>query len=181
MGIYGSRCTAFINNNISQSPNITHMKYLAVCTLILACVLYAGCTGTQAPAATPAPTTVPATTTAATPTPQPSFSLGDHYLEDPGGYQLLTEKDTVVKEFRVDSDSWGIYFKIRPLNDNLQYCWFTMDVTNMDTGRKETFGYGRDQSYETERWIPMYKQGPYRLTLTGNNVKAYVTAAKRNP
>jgi len=163
------------------------MKYLIFCTLILAGVIIAGCSTTPVPPATSAPVTsaptmAPVTTTAVTVSPHPSFSLGDHYLEDPGGYQLLTEKDTVVKEFRVDSTAWGIYFKIIPLNDNLQYCWFTLEVTNKDNpNQSETFGYGKNQSYEPEQWIPMYKDGPYRFTLTGNNVKVYLTAAKRLP
>jgi len=163
------------------------MKYLIFCMLILAGVMIAGCTITQVPPATSAPPTsaptpAPVTTTAVTVAPHPSFSLGDRYLEDPGGYQLLTENDTVVKEFRVDSTAWGIYFKIIPLNDNLQYCWFTLEVTNKDNlNQSETFGYGGNQSYDLEQWIPMYKDGPYRLTLTGNNVKVYLTAAKRLP
>jgi hypothetical protein len=162
------------------------MKYLTVCTLILAGVLIAGCSTTQvppvtSPPATSVPTVAPVTTTAVTVSPHPSFSLGDRYLEDPGGYQLLTENDTVVKEFRVDSTAWGIYFKIIPLNDNLQFCWFTVEVTNKDTNQTESFGYGRNLSREPEQWIPMYKDGPYRFTLTGNNVKVYLTAAKRLP
>jgi hypothetical protein len=162
------------------------MKYLIFCTLILAGVIIAGCSTTQVPPATPTPvpstpTVAPVTTTAVTPASHPSFSLGDRYLEDPGGYQLLTEKDTVVKEFRVDSTAWGIYFKIIPLNDNLQYCWFTVDMTNMNTNQTETFGYGRNLSHELEQWVPMYKDGPYRFTITGNNVKVYLTAAKRLP
>jgi hypothetical protein len=159
------------------------MKYLVICTLILAGVLFAGCTGTKAPpVVTPSPTTVLVTTTAvATATPQPVFTLGSRYLEDPGGYQLLTDKDTIVKEFRVDSTSWGIYFKVLPLNDNLEYCWFVVDVTNVDRNTTESFGYGRERSFELEQWIPMYKEGPYKLTMKGNNVKVWLTAAKRNP
>jgi hypothetical protein len=77
----------------------------------------------------------------------------------------------------------GILFKVLPLNDNLEYCWFTMDVINVDTNQPaiDSVGYGRSTSFEKERWIPMYKQGPYKLVLKGNNVKVWVTAAKRNP
>jgi hypothetical protein len=158
------------------------MKYLVICLLILAGILIAGCTGTPAPVATPAPTTIVETMTVVeTATPRPVFTLGDHYLADPGGYQLLTDKDTIVKEFRVDSTSWGIYFKVLPLNDNLQYCWFVVDVTNVDKNTTESFGYGRDRSFELEQWIPMYKEGPYKFTMKGNNVKVWLTAAKRMP
>jgi hypothetical protein len=159
------------------------MKYLVICMLILTGILFAGCTGTQAPQlSTPAQTKVPVTITAVTTeTPRLVFTLGSRYLEDPGGYRLLTENDTVIKEFRVDSPSWGVYFKVQPLNDDLQYCWFVVDVTNVDMNTSESFGYGRDHSFESEQWIPMYKEGPYKLTMKGNNVKVWLTAAKRMP
>ena len=155
------------------------MKYLVICTLILAGVLFAGCTGTPAPVATPTPTTVPVTTITATATPQLSFSLGDHYLQK--SYALQNESDVRTEEFRVDNPSWGIAFDVLPLNDNLQYCWFELTVTNMDTGHADTFGYGRDKSFELHQKYPMYTTGPYKITLKGNHVKADVTAAKRNP
>lgn len=159
------------------------MKYLVICMLILAGVLFSGCTGTQTP---PSPTTGPTTVPVIPPvtaadTPRPVFTFGAHYLEDPGGYRLLTKNDTVVKEFRVDSPSWGIYFKVQPLNDDLQTCWFIVDVTNIDTGYTESYGYGREQPTSLEQWVPMYKAGPYKLTLYGNNVKVWLTAAKRLP
>jgi hypothetical protein len=156
------------------------MKYLAICLLILAGVFFAGCTVTQAPpAATPAPTAAPVTTTVVTATPQPSFSLGDHYLQR--SYTFQSESDVYTEEFRVDNPSWGIAFDILPLNDNLQYCWFELTVTNTDTGHSDTFGYGRDRSFELHQKFPMYTTGPYKITMKGNHVKADVTAAKRNP
>lgn len=159
------------------------MKYVFVCMLILAAVLSAGCTGTQAPpVTTPVPTTIVATTTAVVnDTPRPVFTLGSRYLEDPGGYRLLTKNDTVIKEFRVDNPAWGIYFKVQPLNDDPQSCWFVVDVTNVDTGSTESYGYGRDHPASLEQWVPMYKEGPYKLTMMGNNVKIWLTAAKRMP
>lgn len=155
------------------------MKYLVICTLILAGVIFAGCIGTQAPPVTPAPAAAPATTMAATPTPQPSFSLGDHYLQK--SYALQSESDVRTEEFRVDNPSWGIAFDVLPLNDNLQYCWFELNVTNMDNGHSEVFGYGRDKSFELHQQFPMYTTGPYKITIRGNRVKVDVTAAKRNP
>lgn len=159
------------------------MKYLAICTLVLACVLLAGCTGRQAPAATPipTPTEAPVTTATATPTPQPVFQLGDAYVDRSNGYTFNTEKDMATEDFRVDTPSWGIYFKVRPLSENLQSCWFIMNVTNLDLGRTETFGYGGQQSFELEQTIPMYNDGPYRITMTGNCVKVWMKAAKRLP
>ncbi len=156
------------------------MKYLVICILILAGVLIGGCTSTQAPPVTPAPTTAaPVTTAVATATPQPSFSLGDHYLQK--SYALQSESDIITEEFRVDNPSWGIAFDVLPLNDNLQYCWFEMKVTNMDTGHSDTFGFGRSYSYEIHQQFPMYTTGPYKVEIKGNRVKVVVTAAKRNP
>jgi len=158
------------------------MNYLGICVLILACVLVAECISIPAPlAATPQPTTVPVTTPVTITTPQPVFTLGSHYLADAGGYRLLTENDTVIKEFRVDSPSWGIYFKVQPLSDDLTNCWFVVDVTNVDVNATESFGYGRDRPTDLEQWIPMYKDGPYKLTMNGKNVKVWLTAAKRMP
>ncbi len=159
------------------------MKYLVILTLILACALFAGCVDNKSPpVTTTTPTTLPVTTTViSTATPQPVFTLGSRYLDDPGGYQLLTANDTVVKEFRVDSTSWGIYFRVLRLTDNQQDCWFVLDVTDIDRNVTESFGYGQGYSPDLEQWIPMYKEGPYRLTLNGNNVKVWLIAAKRIP
>jgi hypothetical protein len=153
---------------------------LVALVLIIATVVIAGCTQSPAPVVTPAP--VPAGTSASTATtaaPQPSFSLGDHYLQK--SYSFQSENDIYPEQFRVDSSSWGIDFNVLPLNDNLQYCWFQMNVTNMDTGQTDTYGYGRSYSYETHQQIPMYTTGPYKIVMTGNLVKVDVTAAKRNP
>lgn len=158
------------------------MKYLVLCFLILAGILIAGCIGIQAPpGVTPVPTTAKVTTGVTTVQPQPVFSLGSAYLDKPGGYTFSSENDVIVEEFRVDSPSWGINYKIQPLNDDLQYCWFVMNVTNMNSGQTDTFGYGREYSIDLERTIPMYNEGPYTITMKGNRVKVWVKAAKRNP
>ncbi|OPX63262.1 MULTISPECIES: hypothetical protein [unclassified Methanoregula] len=158
------------------------MKYLAVSILVIAGVLLAGCTGTQQlPPATPVPTATaaPGMSTLPPTTSPPSFTLGDHYLQK--SYSLHSETEAVTEQFRVDNPSWGIGFKVLPLSDDLQSCWFEMTITNLDTNRNETFGYGRDKSFELYQQYPMYNPGPYRLTLRGNRVKVDVTAAKRNP
>jgi hypothetical protein len=105
--------------------------------------------------------------------------MGDHYLQK--SYAFQSEKDVITEEFRVDNPSWAIAFDVLPLNDNLQYCWFEMNVTNMDSGHTETYGYGRDNGFELKHLIPMYNTGPYKLEMRGNRVKVDVTAAKRNP
>jgi hypothetical protein len=146
--------------------------------LLLAGAFSAGCMGEQAPSVTPAPATTeaPTTTTSAQ---QVSFTLGDHYLQK--SYSFQSESQLETEQFRVDNPAWGIEFDILPLNDDPQYCWFEMKVTNVDTGRSETYGYGRSNGYELKNQIPMYTTGPYELEMKGNRVKVDVTAAKRNP
>jgi hypothetical protein len=96
-------------------------------------------------------------------------------------YSLQSETDVRTEEFRVDNPSWGIGFDVLPLSDDLQSCWFELTVTNMDTMRNETFGYGRDKSFELHQQYPMYTTGPYKISIKGQRVKVDVTAAKRNP
>ena len=156
---------------------------LAALVLIIAGAAIAGCTQSQAPAVTPTP--VPAGTPAAAAAvvvPQPSFSLGDHYLQK--SYSFQSESDHYTEKFQVDNSSWGIDFNILPLNDDPQYCWFRMNVTNVDTGHTDSYGYdGNGSSYRnaTHQQYPMYTTGSYWIDMTGNLVKVDVTAAKRNP
>ncbi len=157
------------------------MQYSVLLTvvLVIAGVLIAGCTQSQGTAASPAPAPAATAATAATAAPQPSFSLGDHYLQK--SYTFQSEKDQYTEQFRVDNPSWGIDIDVLPLNTDPQYCWFQMTVTNMDTGHTDTFGYGRSFSNETHQQFPMYTTGPYKIDMTGTLVKVDVTAAKRNP
>ena len=152
---------------------------LVILALVIAGVMVAGCTQSPAvPVATPTPTTVP-TPVATTAEAKPSFTMGDHYLQE--SYSFQSEKDVVEKQFRVDNPAWGIEFDVLPLNDNTIYCWFQMNVTNMDTGQTDTYGYGRNNGFDLKNQIPMYTTGPYKLEMTGNRVKVDVIAAKRNP
>ena len=154
---------------------------LAALIVLAAVVMIAGCSGSQGTAATPvspSPVTTPPVTGAPA-VQQPSFSLGDHYLKKSFSFQ--SEKDLVSEQFRVDNPSWGIDLAVLPLNDDLQYCWFEMTVTNLDNGQTDTFGYGRTYSYEKHQQFPMYVTGPYRIDMKGNRVKVDVVAAKRNP
>jgi len=150
-----------------------------ILALVIAGVMVAGCTQSPAaPVATPAPTSVP-TSVAPTVEAKPSFAMGDHYLQK--SYSFQSESDVRSENFRVDNPSWGIGFDVLPLNENLQYCWFEMKVTQVDTGHSDTYGYGRSYGYETHQQYPMYITGPYKIEMKGNRVKVDVTAAKRKP
>jgi hypothetical protein len=155
-------------------------RMVIIFAIIIAGVMIAGCTQVPAPTATPVPTlATPNTTPVPTPVPQPSFSLGDHYLQK--SYSFQSEKDVVVEQVRVDTPSWGIGFDVLPLNDELQYCWFEMNVTNMDTQQFDNYGFGRDKGFEKHQLYPMYTTGPYKIEMKGNRVKVDITVAKRNP
>jgi len=156
----------------------------AACAIVIAGILLAGCTQSTASPALPSATTIPGTSAPATAAPAAvqqagTFTLGDHYLKK--SYSLQGETDTRTEQFRVDNASWGIDFSVLPLNDDPQYCWFEMTVTNLDNGWKNTYGFGRTYGYTTHQQIPMYVTGPYRIDLQGNRVKVDLTAAKRNP
>ena len=157
------------------------MKYyvLAACILVIAGVLIAGCTQGTTTTQTSSPSGTQAASAAAAATPHVTFSLGDHYLQK--SYSFHDEKNPTTEQFRVDNPSWGIDFVVLPLNDDPQYCWFEMTVTNMDNGQTETYGFGRTYGYEKHQQIPMYVTGPYKVEMKGNLVKVDVTAAKRNP
>ncbi|PKG31848.1 hypothetical protein, partial [Methanoregula sp.] len=136
------------------------MKYhvLAACILVIITVVIAGCTqGTTTP---PAPAGTQAVSAAAPATPQITFALGDHYLQK--SYSFQSEKDVRTEQFRVDNPAWGIDIVVLPLNDDPQYCWFEMTVTNMDNGQTDTYGFGRTHSYEKHQQFPMYVTGPYK-------------------
>ena len=107
------------------------------------------------------------------------FTLGDQYLQK--SYSFQSEKDVYVEQVRVDNPSWGIVFDVLPLNDDPQYCWFEMKVTNIDTQQSDIYGYGRDKGFEKHQLYPMYITGPYKIEMKGNRVKVDVTMAKRNP
>jgi hypothetical protein len=148
---------------------------LQVFWLIIIGLVAAGCVGTR-DLSTPAPTLLPASPTVPA-TPAASLTLGDHYLQK--SYSFQSEKDVRTEEFRVDDPSWAIEFAVVPLNENLQYCWFEMKVTNANTGQADTYGYGRDKGYEQKQVHPMFTTGPYTVEMRGNRVKVDVNVAKR--
>lgn len=149
--------------------------------LALLAVLAAGCTstGTGTPTTVTPAQTIVTTTSTVIPLTTPTFEIADVYME--GNFSFQSEKEQTVKEFRVVNPSWGIHFEVLPLLDDPQYCWFKIAVENVDSGRKETYGYGRDFSNEKVQSIPMYNAGPYKITMTGNKVKVMVIAGKRLP
>jgi hypothetical protein len=147
--------------------------------LIIAGVMIAGCTR-EVPDATKMQTSpVTPTATQSSTVTQPSFSFGDQYLQK--SYSFQSEKDVYVEQVRVDNPSWGLGFDVLPLNDDPQYCWFEMNVTNIDTQQSDSYGYGRDKGFEKHQIYPMYTTGPYKIEMKGNRVKVDVTLAKRNP
>jgi len=158
------------------------MKYCMaiLLALIIAGVMTAGCTREPPDVATKMPPVTPNAMQASTvPVPQPSFSLGDQYLQK--SYSFQSEKDVYVEQVRVDNPAWGFGFDVIPLNDDPQYCWFEMNVTNIDTQQFDIYGYGRDKGFEKHQLYPMYTTGPYKIEMRGNRVKVDVTMAKRNP
>nr|WP_319377060.1 hypothetical protein [uncultured Methanoregula sp.] len=155
---------------------------IVMLVLVLAGVFFTGCTQTPIPLS-PQPTTT--ATSAATPTKQtyqPSFTLGDVYFDLPYGNVFSNETDSIERSFIVDNPSWGISLKVIPWNNqSLNSSWFTMNVTNTNTRKAESFGYGGRFPRIENQMIPMYNQGPYAITMKGDQVKVWVTVAKRNP
>lgn len=162
-----------------MNQTITYMKLfvpLIVC-LIVGVVLISGCMSNQTNTA-PAPSTTPSTVSSA-PTQISTITLSDHYLQKK--YSFQSEKDVYVEQFRVDNPSWGIEFQVNPTNEDPQYTWFEIKVTNMDTGQTDNFGYGRTYNLDKHQLYPMYNTGPYKIEMTGNRVSVDVNIAKRTP
>jgi hypothetical protein len=158
------------------------MKYriLAMFLLVIAAACIAGCTQGPAPAATPVPTAA-VTQASATAAPVATFSLGEQYLPHKK-YSFNSEKDVFTEgPFRVTNDPWAIDFTVNPMSTDPKSTWFEITATNIDTGRSETFGYGRTHPLEKHQQIPMYNEGPYKFDMKGNLVSVDVVVAKRNP
>ncbi|MDD1704657.1 MAG: hypothetical protein LUP97_05455 [Methanoregula sp.] len=156
---------------------------IIILLLLAAGITIAGCTTDPAPpsprqAPLPTPLAAPALTGALTPGQAP-FTLGASYLKQP--YTFSSEKENSVEQFHVGDPSWGINFKVTPLDDDVEDCWFTMDVTNVDTNEVEHYGYGRTFSPEREQLYPMYRTGSYQLEMRGNRVRVDLHIAKRDP
>ena len=172
-----------MKNNIFSLTTLTHMKcyIFVILTLLAAAALIAGCTQVPGPAS-PVPTAAPEPTTEVTQTimtvaPQPSFTLGDHYLKRSYSFQSL--KDVYTENVRVDNASWGIGFDVLPLTDNVTESWFIMKVTSGNSGQTDLYGYGGTYGFDLHHLIPRYTPGPYEIEMKGYLVKVDVTVAKR--
>jgi hypothetical protein len=158
------------------------IRVVIILMLIFAGAIIAGCIQDFTPGSTQEQTPVQTseiTETPKIPVPQPSFSMGNHYLKK--SYSFQSEKDIFIEEVRVDNASWGIGFDVLPLTDNVIYSWFEMKITNVYTNQTDTYGYGRTNGFELKHLIPMYNTGLYKIEMKGNRVKVDVTVAKRNP
>ena len=161
-------------------------RYLIWClALIFAGAIIAGCTGTdsqtpsQSVAATTVPTDSPATNGSAVVSATQTFSLGDHYIQK--SYSFHNTNDKYTEQVRIDNPSWALAYKITPLSDDTATGWFEVTITNVDSKKSQTYGYGRTYSYDTYQQHPMYGSGSYQIALAGNLTKVDLDVAKRLP
>lgn len=161
-------------------------RYLLWClALVLAGAIIAGCTGTdsQTPsssvAATTVPTDSPATNGSAVVSATPTFALGDHYIQK--SYSFHNTNDKYTEQVRIDNASWALAYKVTPLSDDTATGWFEVTITNVDSKKSQTYGYGRTYSHDTYQQYPMYGPGSYQVALTGNLTKVDLDVAKRLP
>jgi len=56
-----------------------------------------------------------------------------------------------------------------------------MTITNVDSKKSQTFGYGRTYAYDTYQQYPMYTAGSYEISMKGNLTKIDLDVAKRLP
>jgi len=151
--------------------------------LVIMGAIAAGCvTGSpagQSGPVIPAPSAGVEKTTAALTATEPTFALGDQYLQK--SYTFQNESTTVTEQVRIDNQSWGIGFTVLPLSDDPKNCWFEMTVTSADSRKNQTFGYGRTYPYDTNQQYPMYTPGLYNIDMTGNLVNVKLDVAKRLP
>ncbi len=160
-------------------------QYLVFClVLLLAGIMAAGCTAAS-PAAqtpvtgTPAATPATATATASSASAQPTLALGDHYLQK--SYSFHNTNDKYTEQVRIADPSWAVVYTVTPLSDDVQTGWFEMTITNVDSKKSQTFGYGRTYAYDTYQQYPMYGQGSYEIDMKGNLTKIDLDVAKRLP
>lgn len=159
--------------------------YLVFClVLLLAGILAAGCT-TASPTAqtpvtgTPAMPAVTGTVAASSASTQPTLALGDHYLQK--SYSFHNTNDKYTELVRIADPSWAVVYTVTPLSDDVQTGWFEVTVTNVDSKKSQTFGYGRTYAYDTFQQYPMYAAGSYQIDMKGNLTKIDLDVAKRLP
>lgn len=161
-------------------------RYPLLCLVfVLAGAIIAGCTGTDSQTTAPSATatTIPAGTPIATGSAAvsatPTFALGDHYIQK--SYSFHNTNDTYTEQVRIDNQSWAVAYKVTPLTDDTKTGWFEVTVTNVDSKKSQSFGYGGTYAYDTYQQHPMYGAGSYQVSLTGNLTKVDLDVAKRLP
>lgn len=160
-------------------------EYLVVgLFLVIVGVAVAGCTagnpGGQNVTSVPASTTgMVQETTNAAPVTQATLALGDHYLQK--SYSFHNTNDTYTEQIRIADQSWALVYKVTPLSDDVQAGWFELTVTNVDSKKSQTFGYGRTFANDTYQQYPMYGQGSYEIAMKGNLTKIDLDIARRLP
>jgi len=159
-------------------------QYFVFClVLLLAGILAAGCTtaspAAQTPVTPPAATPATATATASSASAQPTLALGDHYIQK--SYSFHNTNDKYTELVRIDNPSWALAFTVTPLSDDVQTGWVEITVTNVDSKKSQTFGYGRTYAYDTFQQYPMYAAGSYQIDMKGNLTKIDLDVAKRLP
>ena len=107
----------------------------------------------------------------------PTLSLGDHYLHN--SYTFGNQSSTITENVRIADPSWAVEYTILPLSDNQKDCWFSMTITNLDSGKNQSFSW--TYLNETYQQYPMYTTGPYRIEMTGSLIRVNLDIAKRLP
>jgi len=153
--------------------------------LIVAGAIIAGCTGTDnqtqslPAAATTIPSDSPATNGSAVVSTTQTFALGDHYIQK--SYSFHNTNDKYTEQVRIDNQSWALVYKVTPLSDDTATGWFEVTITNVDSKKSQTYGYGGTYAYDTYQQYPMYGAGSYQVALAGNLTKVDLDVAKRLP
>lgn len=156
------------------------MSVILILAFVIAGMIVAGCTSPPAPlpAATTLPTSTPVPVTVNVT--GPPFTLSNYYIK--GNYSFQSETDVRTEQIRIpNGQPWGIEFHVKTLNDDPQYCWFNMNVTDINTGYSDTYGYGRTNGYVNDQYIPRYNGGVYKIEMTGNLVSVNLNIGNRIP
>jgi len=161
------------------------MKRSFVCclSLLVLGVIVAGCTdtGTAGPASTATPTATAAipTAVAASVSATPTLSLGGHYIQK--SYSFHNTNDKYTENIRIDNQSWALVYKVTPLSDDAAAGWFELTITNVDSKKSQSYGYGKSFADDTYQQYPMYGVGSYQIAMKGNLTKIDLDVAERLP
>jgi hypothetical protein len=67
------------------------------------------------------------------------------------------------------------------LSDDTAAGWFELTITNVDTKKSESYGYGKSYPSDTFQQYPMYGTGSYQIAMKGNLTKIDLDVAERRP